>query len=235
MSNQVFPALVRGLTWTVTKTLMNSTDTVKAASGFSNRLALWQNPMWKWQLVYDYLWDDPGNIAAGLTYTDLKTLMGFMMARQMDFDDFLFDDPNDDAVIAQAMQLVNDGAGTYYTPVQRNMGGQFFEDVTDLNGAISVYDNGVLKTLGTDYTLVGPGLAIPGYSFMGMVVKWGGSGSYVPTGPVTATFNFYFRVHFSDATQDYENFAALLWTIGGGESKNGQSVLSLESSRIAAL
>lgn len=74
------------------------------------------------------------------------------------------------------LPLVSDGAGNWYSPVQRTLDGVFFEDVTDLNGSIAVYVDGVLASAGTSpgqYQLLGPGLALPGSSFMGMYIKWG--------------------------------------------------------------
>jgi len=47
-----------------------------------------------------------GNIAVGLTYTDLRTLMGFYMARQGMFDSFLYPDPNDNTVAPADQTLV---------------------------------------------------------------------------------------------------------------------------------
>jgi hypothetical protein len=79
------------------------------------------------------------------------------------------------APLAQ-LSLVNDGMGNYYSPIQRTLDGIFFEDVTDLNGTIDVYSGGVLASLGTapgQYTVAGPGLAIPGASYMGLYLKWG--------------------------------------------------------------
>jgi hypothetical protein len=163
--------------------------------------------------------------------------MGFFLARQGMFDDFLYDDVDDDAVTNQGLQLVNDGAGNYYSPLQRNLGGQFFEDVTDLNplngSGLVVKANGVTQTAGTcgvggaTFELLGPGLAIPGYSFAGMYLKW----CAMPTAPITASFNFYFRVHFATDKQDFEKFVYNLWTIGGSEGKNGSGTLRLETSR----
>src|SRR5208282_3939186 len=72
------------------------------------------------------------------------------------------------------LQLVTDGT-YWYSPLQRNFGGQFLEDITDLNSiatlggsTLNVYANGSLQTLTTDYSVLGPGLGIPGYSFMGL-------------------------------------------------------------------
>jgi hypothetical protein len=73
------------------------------------------------------------------------------------------------------LSLVNDGVGNYYSPIQRTLNGFFYEDITDLNGAIAVYNNATLATAGSgagQYTVLGPGLALPTASYMGMYLKW---------------------------------------------------------------
>jgi hypothetical protein len=104
----------------------------------------------------------------------------------------------------------------YYSPIQRNLGGQFYEDVTDLNGGIEVYDNGVAKSSPTDYSIAGPGLAFPGNSFAGLYLVW----TAAPTGPVTAQFNFYFRVHFDMDERAFDQFMHSLWCLNGPEATN---------------
>jgi hypothetical protein len=140
------------------------------------------------------------------------------------------------------LQLVNDGAGNYYSPIQRTLDGNFYEDVTDLNGGIAVYANGVLATQGSlsgQYLVQGPGLAISGSSYMGLYLKWTGT----PTPPITAQFNYYFRVRFESDSLDFEKFMGVgsaavqagqgggYWTIGGSESMNGSGYLKLCTAR----
>src|ERR1035437_3358825 len=157
MSNEIYPSAVRGLTYTVGKSPSFSTIPQRAASGFETRIAQMQNPLWNWELIYEYLKDDPSDIAPTLTYTDLLTLMGFYAARLGTFDNFLFSDPNDNTVTpaSQTLQVVNDGAGNYYTPIQRQIGGQFYEDVSDLDGTLALYANAVLQVVGSDFTQIG--------------------------------------------------------------------------------
>lgn len=122
------------------------------------------------------------------------------------------------------LPLVTDGT-TYYSPLQRSMGGLFMEDITDLvANTLAVYANGALQT---GYTVNGPGLAIPGGSYAGLYLEW----TNEPAAPITATFNFYFRVRFDGDTQDFERWAQGLWTIGGSQSKNGSGFLKLVTSR----
>jgi hypothetical protein len=229
MSNDVFPSQIFGLTPQVIRTPEFDTLVQSSASGVRLPIAQMQNPLWHWALVYEQLFNNPAANSA-YTISELQTLMGFFLDHQGQFDDFLFDDPEDDTVTNQVLQLVNDGAGSYYSPVQRQMG-NFLEDVTDLNGAISVKANGVAQAGGgTNYTLLGPGLAIPGYSFEGLYLKWVAA----PTGPITASFQFYFRVAFEADKQDFEKFLYQLWTIGGAEGQRGSGLLKLVTSRTTA-
>ena len=187
MSLPVFPSLP-GLTFTSVKTPNFSTLTEDASSGYEVRLSTYSNPIWKWKLVFDFLHDFFWG--SFTTVSELRTLMGFFNAQNGSAASFLYTDPDDNyvgpALVSAApnaplaqLQLVSDGVGNYYSPVQRTLDGTSWEDVTDLNGAIAVYLNGALATAGSainEYTLSGPGLAIPGYSFMGMYLAWGPGG-----------------------------------------------------------
>jgi hypothetical protein len=238
MSNQVFPADVRGLKFGSTKAPMFNTLVQKAPNFFSTRILQSQNPIWKWSLIYDYLYQTADGqynnaLLSGRTYPDWQLLLGFIMGRQGQFDDFLYRDPNDYAVgpalvsaapnLQAQLSLVTDGT-TFYSPIQRNMGGQFAEDITDLKaGTLSVYADGILQTLTTDYLVKGPGLGIPGASYGGMYLQW----TSEPLEPVTAQFEFYFRVCFLNDSQEFENFLQYLWSLGG----HGGNQLELISSR----
>lgn len=229
MSNSVFPAAVRGLTYDVTKTPEFSTILQRAVSAAETRIVNWINPIWHWELIYDYLRDDAPN--SPLTATDLQTMMGFYMARQGQFDSFLYPDPDDNTVTttSQTLSLLNIG-GTYYTPVQRAMGSSgdiFYEDITDFNGTPQFYANGVLQTTPANYTLLGPGVALAGYSFAGYVIQWVGT----PTGPITANFSFYFRVRFDMDKMAFDKFVNQLWTLGGSEASQS-AALKLISARV---
>ena len=379
MSNAIYPT-PKGLAWTVLKTPSFSTIVQQSPAMVETTIAQMNDPIWNWQLIYEWLYDNfysPANTMPYTPNTDLRTMMGFFLAHGGKNDNFLFDDPSDDwvgpmtwqprydfnpgAIVidpsghgqlwsggmtgptapawndsggsvndgtgnwadqgtfsgasAQTLSLVSDtsnpvsavvigssagtgfavgdylgvtgGGGTgailevatlsgsaiatlsivqggtgytttsgaamavltgsgsgsptanitattiYYTPLQRNMGGLFLEDVTDLNTAVNplrIWANGVLKVgSGTDYTLLGPGLSIPGQSYLGMYLKW----VAMPIAPITGAFNFYFRVRFATDDQDFEQFMQQLWTIGGGSGKNGKGTLELVTSRVA--
>jgi hypothetical protein len=239
MSNAIYPGDLRGLTWSVVKTSEFSTIPQVASSGDETRIANYVNPIWHWLLMYSVLFDRPLSLSLGYSVTEYRYLQGFHLARGAMFDDFLFLDPTDYSVgpamlpggggpNPQAqLQVVNDGAGNFYSPIQRNFGGLFYEDVTDLASAIGVYDNGLLKVLATDYTIGGPGLAVPGAAFAGLYLQW----VTEPAGPVTAQFNFYFRVRFETDSQDFEQFQSDLWAIGGDGGQKGSGELKLMTAR----
>lgn len=253
MTLPVFPTLP-GLTLTVVKSPSFSTLIEDAPNGYEVRLPQMTNPVWSWQLIFDFLHD---YFWGGFTtVSELRTLMGFFNQNFGSAGSFLFTDP-DDCNVGPALvggdpnsplaelALVDDGDGNYYSPIQRTLDGVVYEDITDLNGAIVVYRNGTLASAGSgagQYAVMGPGLAIPGASYMGLYLKWG-SGT-PPAAPITAEFNFYFRVRFDKDNQDFEKFLNVgttgafvagqgggYWTIGGSESQNGASVLKLRTAR----
>lgn len=284
------------------KTYLFDTAYMSAANRYAVTVANTYNPEWHWALIYDYLKDDPNDLAAPASpYTDFRYLTGFLMSNLGRYSAFLFSDPSDNWVgpytwqnppppglvglpyalnytiidpaghaqkvttpglagttiptfndsggttasggvifsdqglypgaSAQALQLVTDGTN-YYSPLQRNFGGQFLEDVTDLNTSVNplrIWANNVLQTGGgTNYTLsTGPGLAIPTASYEGLYVTWVGT----PATPITAAFNFYFRAALESDEQDIEQFQNTVWTIGGEKSKNGSGMLKLMTRR----
>lgn len=257
MSLAIYPAFLsvsgRGLTFTVLRTPEMSTTLQNAPSGNQVRIVNWQQFKMHWTLIYDYLRNDSTNLPPSPfnTYTDVQQLMGFFATHYASGISFLFNDSTLNSIgpgitapltpnpFAQ-LQVVNDGSGHYFAPVQLHIGGKtgtdqaygFYVDVTDMqpNGgadhsAISVYDNGTLLTYGTDYTLAGPGLAVPGASFQGLYIAFTGT----PTGPVTITCNFYWRVIFETDQLDFEQFMQLLYTIGGSGAKNGSGQVKLVS------
>lgn len=243
MSNTVYPSYVRGLGFTVFKEAEWSTVHQAAPGGQETRIAQYQNPMWHYELIYNYLKDISNDLPpGGIGYTDLASLIGFFNARQGDFDDFLFDDPDDDFVgpgvltggapnPAAQLPLVTDGT-TYYSPIQRILGGQAAEDVTDLIpsnavGSITVWSNGSIIPNAGNWTIGGPGLAIAGSSYGGLYVQW----DAMPTAPITAQFSYYHRLRFDGSTVDFEKFLYQVWTMGGPAMKNGTGYLKLVTSR----
>jgi hypothetical protein len=233
----VYPSQIYGLQLNFSRTAEFATIVQSSASKSETRIVQAQNPIWHWSLVYDQLFNDLTN--PNYAVSELQTLMGFYLQQQGQFGQFLFEDPEDKTVTNGSLALVNDGAGNYYSPLQRNLGG-FLEDITDLNpqnaSGLTVKANGVSQTVGLagstcgmgyNCLLLGPGLAIPGYSFGGLYLKW----CAAPTPPITASFGFYFRVRFEQDRQDFDRFLFNLWTIGGAEAGRGAGMVKLVTAR----
>jgi hypothetical protein len=232
MSLAVFPVLP-GLAWPVQKSSEFNTIVQDSPNFMDTRISQTRNPRWHWELTFDVLRDKT-------TPSEYRQLQGFILALGGRGADFLYSDPSDNAVgpamlsgspnTDAELQVVDDGAGNYFSPIQRNFGSQFLEDITDLNGAIAVYANGTLATVGTgagQYTVAGPGLAVPGASFLGMYLAWGSE----PAAPVTAQFSFYHRVAMEEDLADFEQMISSLWSLGGSTSSGG-GALKFRTSRI---
>jgi hypothetical protein len=130
------------------------------------------------------------------------------------------------------LSVVQDAAGNYYSPIQRSVGGLFTEDITDLvPNTLQVYENGSPTPQFAPYRIGGPGLGVPGASYGGLYLAW----TNAPTQPVTATFQFYFRLKFEEDTQDFEQWLQNIWTIGGEGAKNGSGMLKFKTNRNSAV
>ena len=186
MSNAVFPILP-GLAWDVVKRPTFSSIVQRAASGREVRAALWSYPIWVWKLTYDLLRDDATN--------ELRTLMGFFLARQGSFDSFLYSDPSDNSVTAQS---IGAGTGALKTfQLVRALGG-FVEPVFDVNGTPTIKVNGVTQTTPAQYSINSTGLVT--------FVTAPASGA-----TITADFSYYFRCRFKEDMAEFTNFASKLW------------------------
>src|ERR1700722_13167189 len=101
VSNVVFPSLIKGLTWTVLRTPKFATIVQASPGAQTVRIAQYQNPLWEWSLVWDYLYDafqTQNNIKAYAPYTDIRTLIGFFLGQRGKFDSFLYSEPSDNYV-----------------------------------------------------------------------------------------------------------------------------------------
>jgi uncharacterized protein (TIGR02217 family) len=157
-------------------------------SGREQRAAFWSYPIWKYSLVYEFLYADA-------VRAELQTLLGFFNARQGQFDSFLLNDPDDNAVTRQ-MFGTGDGATTQFQ-LLRAYGG-FIEPVSFLNATPAVYVASTLKTPGTDYTASSTGLVtFTAPPAIGAPLTWTGS--------------YYWRVRFAADSIEVSKFMATLW------------------------
>jgi hypothetical protein len=143
MSTPVFPTLA-GITFPSLKRSEFNTIRQDSPNMMDTRVSQTRNPFWHWEAVIDFI-DDKTPVAG---FTEAETLRGFQLTLGGSAGDFFYTDPTDNSVgpavilgvpnARAQLQVVTDGAGNYFSPIQRNMGG-FLEDITDLNGAIAVY------------------------------------------------------------------------------------------------
>lgn len=189
MGNSVFPTLA-GIKWDSKKTAIFSNKHQVAVSGKEIDAAFWAYPQWKWELSYELL-------RSG-TQAELQTILGFFLCRYGSFDSFLYTDPEDCSVTAQA---IGTGTGSLATfQLVRTYGG-FTEPVKCVNATPTpaIYVGGVLRE--TAYSIGSTGLVAFTSPLPGNGVA------------VTATFNYYWRVRFEEDMAEFGNFAYRFWEL----------------------
>jgi uncharacterized protein (TIGR02217 family) len=158
------------------------------------RDALYQNPIWEFELTFDGLASDSSS-HPGLGSQSLQSLMGLFLACQGQFGTFLYTDPTDNSASNQAI-ATGDGSTTAFT-FQRTLGG-FSEPVGWVTSVANVYLNGVSQTSG--WTLAEPN----SLSFAAAP----GSGV-----AIAASFSYAFQCRFDDDAEDFEQFMQNLWRL----------------------
>ena len=196
MSQGIFPALP-GLSWPVTKTPMFSTKIQRAVSGREYRAAFYQYPLYTFSISYEVLRDRAA-------FLEQQELLGFFLARQGSFDDFLYTDPNDNAVTAQNFGT-GTGSATVFPLVRTFGAGGFTENdlVQNVNAITGIYDNGVAVVQGAgagNYTIDSLGNVTFGTA-------------PVSTHALTWTGTYYYRCRFLADTADFSQLMSGLWEL----------------------
>lgn len=201
MGNLVYPSLP-GLTFGHSKTPEWKTNIHKAVSGKEFRTAWMSAPLYTFRLQYEFLRD-------ATSYAELQSLIAFFNNCQGSFDSFLFTDPSDKSVTAQSFGAGN-GVQTAFQ-LFRSFGGNL-EAVGNLNGAPSIYINGVLQATG--YTISATG-----------VVTF----TVAPANAAALTWsgNYFYRCRFLQDSMDFSKFMNALW-----EAKKVEFIGSLSPNRI---
>jgi uncharacterized protein (TIGR02217 family) len=155
MSNLLFPK-IRGLSWEVVKNPTLSTEIQSSLTGREVRIQNFQNPIWEFTLIYEYLLNDP-KFRDDTGSTPLEQLIGFFLTRGGQFDDFLLNESDltqrlEDSVFSGQPIGTGDGVTTNFQLV-RNFGGFLEACQNPANQSARVYVNGVPKVQGTDYTI----------------------------------------------------------------------------------
>jgi uncharacterized protein (TIGR02217 family) len=155
MSNILFPK-IRGLSWEVVKNPTLATDIQSSLAGREVRIQNFQNPIWEFTLIYEYLLNDPKS-RDDTGSTPLEQLIGFFLARGGQFDDFLLNESDltqrlEDSVFSGQPIGTGDGVTVNFQLV-RNFGGFLETCQNPANQSAKIYVNGVAKVQGTDYTI----------------------------------------------------------------------------------
>jgi len=212
MADLIYPELP-GLAYNLTKRPIMSTLGVDdpSPSGDEVRVRQYQNPLWEFDLIYEWLYDDAtetwGTLTA-LPYHQYQALLGFFLQSAAAWQPFLIHDSTDSHVEAGALTVTVVG-GTKYSQITRNLGG-FDESILAVNGNPQIFINGGLAIEGTDYTWdpTLAGFTASGVSWDGQYITWITDPGIFP---VTATFDFYFLCRFKKDDTDFEKFAQSLW------------------------
>lgn len=188
MGNAVYPDLP-GLDIAVTKRPAFSTGIQRSVSGHEARVAFQAYPTWSMSLVY--------NVLRSGAERELQAIVGFFLARRGAWDSFLFLDPDDSAVIDQAIGL-GDGLKTQFQ-LFRSYGygaGAVFDEPVH-----NVASIGNIKLAGaptTAYTLNSTGLVtFTAAPAVDVAVTWSGT--------------FYHRCRFAEDEMDFDRFMQGLW------------------------
>ena len=210
MTLPVFPALT-GQGWSVHKKPSFSTIVANHVSAREVRFANYLNPVWNFELVFDGLDGTASGQYGGLGAQSLQSLMGLYLQCQGRFGAFLFYDPSDYAVSAQAFGT---GDGTTTTFQLARALGSFLEPVAaPVTSAGTLYfpggrsaavlapvieDNGS-TVASANYAIASPGGAITftAAPLAGHALTWTGA--------------FGFLCRFDGDDLDFEQFMANLW------------------------
>jgi hypothetical protein len=188
-----FPTLP-GQGWSVHKQPTFATIVAGHVSGREVRDALYQNPIWRFELSFDGLASDSASYA-GLGAQSLQSLMGLFLACQGQFGTFLYTDPTDNSVTSQTF-ATGDGATTTFT-FARALGG-FLEPVGWVTSVSQVTVGGVAQSSGWSLTTPNS-LVFAAAPAIGALIG--------------ASFAYAFQCRFDDDAADFEQFMQNLWAL----------------------
>jgi hypothetical protein len=189
----LFPALP-GQGWSVHKKPTFATIVASHVSGREVRDALYVNPIWQFELTFDGLASDAASYP-GLGAQSLQALMGLFLQCQGQWGTFLYVDPTDNSVNAQAV-AIGDGATTSFT-LARALGG-FLEPVGWATSVSQVSVGGAAQSAGWS-------LAAPNSLVFATPPASGAA--------IAASFAYAFLCRFDDDAAEFEQAMQNLWRL----------------------
>ena len=189
MSNDIYPDNMPGRTWPRRRTPVWKTHIDTTPSGREWRSTTQTVPRYRYALQYAFL-------RSKAALPEYQTLFGFANKHLGAFDTFLFRDP-DDRTVTAGVFAIGDAATTQFGLLRTH--GGFAERVFDLDGAPSIYADGVLLSSG--YTVGATGVVtFSAAPASGVVLTWSG--------------NFFWRCRFDGDELTFEQFMAGFWKTG---------------------
>lgn len=199
MSNAIFPTLtasqgvIKGYPFKKWHEFSTLLDTPGSNRGeFADSLTPY--PIWNFELDVPFLTGSYGQPNSAFALA-----VGFHMQMRGSYDSFLYLDSTDNAVTTPSQFATGDSSTTSFW-ITRTIGGGGIDAIQNINGVVtgtpgpapSIFDNGVLKTAGTDYTISQTGVVtFTSAPASGHALTWTGT--------------FYFRCRFKDdALSDLE-------------------------------
>jgi uncharacterized protein (TIGR02217 family) len=210
VTTPIFPALA-GQGWSVHKKPTFSTIVASHVSGREVRDALYANPIWSFELTFEGLDATSTGQYGGLGASSLQSLMGLFLQCQGQYGEFVFYDPTDYQVNAQAFGT-GDGSTTTFQ-LERGLGGFLEPVIAPVASATTLYLPGGVSVSATapviqanlvtvsssDYSISSPGGVVTFTSAPanGAALTWSGY--------------FGFLCRFDGDDLDFEQFMSNLW------------------------
>lgn len=191
MGNSTFPILP-GKTWNITKSPYFNTEVQTAVDLTERRISFSATPVYHFAFPIDIMRDR--TMQGGVTYDELRTMLGFYLQRRGRWDSFLYTDPDDCQATAEVFSTGDGSTDTFF--LTRTLGG-FTERVSNPN-VVSVVT--VANTPTSNY-----------------VVNANGSLTFdtppADDAPLAWTGTYYFRSRFSNDNLDLNQFMSRLWNL----------------------
>ena len=149
MSSQVFPSLL-GIGIAFKRTPFWGTAIQTGASGKELRALFQSSPRWRY--VAPLAFARVAGFSAQTVIDEMATVNAIFHAMKGQWDSFLFTDPYSNTA---ALTSFGTGTGAQYAFQLLDIEGF---PIYDLNGVPSIYVNGVLQTVGVNYTVSSTGL-----------------------------------------------------------------------------
>ena len=196
MTLPVFPTFP-GVGFPVKRTPEWSTQTQTSVNGKRTTWGFFTYPIYHFEITLDE--GDDAFLRSGTAYLEQQELLAFYNSRGGPRDMFTYTDPFDKTATTERFGT-GDGV-TLNFQLGRNVAGyanSWFDPFYSVSG-VSVFKNGVLQTLGVDYTLSTTGVvAFAVAPAITAALNWSG------------TFSFVCR--FESDTQEFSNFMLNLWS-----------------------